>query len=210
MGADRDWIRRAEKGPGTAGGPERTRTAYFYNPAFHPYGRSWGALVVGKGCGPSPSPTPSCIPLPTPDASGVIPSLVAPSPRRLGRDRAGVLPADADADPVGERAAVGGADTDTRTDADADADAHAGADADAHAHPDATADAGAARSVASGPRSTSIGAMDDVIAITDLDGPARPADDPRAARLDGPRRRALGGAWGRTAPARPRCCPSPA
>jgi len=79
MRADRDWIRRAEKGPGTAGGPERTRTAYFYNPAFHPYGRSWGSLVVGKGCGPSPSPTPSCIPLPTPDASGVIPSLAAPT-----------------------------------------------------------------------------------------------------------------------------------
>jgi membrane peptidoglycan carboxypeptidase len=78
MTADRDWLRRAAKGPGTVGGPERTRTAYFYNGAFRPFGGSWGALV-SAGCG-SPSPSPSCIPLPTPDASGVIPSQVIPSP----------------------------------------------------------------------------------------------------------------------------------
>jgi membrane peptidoglycan carboxypeptidase len=79
MDADRNWIRRAERGPGTAGGVNRTRTAYFYNGAFRPYGASWGAVVGGEGCG-SPSPSPSCIPLPTPDESGVIPSFAEPSP----------------------------------------------------------------------------------------------------------------------------------
>ncbi len=44
--ADRDWIRRAERGPGVVGGPDRTRTSYFYNNGFKPYGSSWGALVV--------------------------------------------------------------------------------------------------------------------------------------------------------------------
>ncbi len=34
---------------------------------------------VGDGCG-EPSPSPSCFPLPTPDASGVIPSFAVPSP----------------------------------------------------------------------------------------------------------------------------------
>jgi peptidoglycan glycosyltransferase len=79
IAADQDWIRRAQRGAGTAGGPDRTRTAYFYNSQFNPYGRSWGPFVSGHGCG-SPSPSPSCIPLPTPDASGLIPSFSIPSP----------------------------------------------------------------------------------------------------------------------------------
>ncbi len=33
MQADQDWLRRAARGPGVAGGPNRTRTAYFYNGA---------------------------------------------------------------------------------------------------------------------------------------------------------------------------------
>jgi len=77
--ADQDWIRRAQRGAGTVGGPDRTRVSYFYNGQFTPYGRSWGPFVTGHGCG-SPSPTPSCIPLPTPDASGVVPSFAIPSP----------------------------------------------------------------------------------------------------------------------------------
>ena len=79
LAADEDWIRRAERGPGRAGGPDRTRTAYFYNGSFQPYGRSWGPFVTGHGCG-SPSPSPSCFPIPTPDPSGVIPSFEIPSP----------------------------------------------------------------------------------------------------------------------------------
>ncbi len=77
--ADRDWLRRAEIGTGTAGGPDRSRTSYFYNGRFQPFGASWGPLFGGEGCG-SPSPSPSCIPFPTPDASGVIPSTEIPPP----------------------------------------------------------------------------------------------------------------------------------
>ena len=82
MKANENWINRAQKGPGTRGGPNGTRTSYFYNGAYKPYGSSWGALVVGHGCG-QPTPSPSCIPLPTPDASGVIPS-VEPTPTPSG------------------------------------------------------------------------------------------------------------------------------
>jgi hypothetical protein len=31
MQADRDWLRRAARAPASSGGPDRTRTAYFYN-----------------------------------------------------------------------------------------------------------------------------------------------------------------------------------
>ena len=78
MQADQDWLRRATRGPGVAGGPNRTRTAYFYNGAFHPYGSSWGVLVGGSCGGPSPSP--SCFVVPTPDANGVTPSFAIPTP----------------------------------------------------------------------------------------------------------------------------------
>ncbi len=77
--ADRDWISRAERGPGTRGGPDNTRTAYFYNNSFNPYGRTWGVILEGEGCG-SPSPSPSCFIVPTPDPSGVVPSFAMPSP----------------------------------------------------------------------------------------------------------------------------------
>ena len=75
--ADRDWLRRAERGAGVAGGPDRTRTAYFYNGVYRPFGPSWGVLVGGK-CGPEPSPT--CFVTPTPDPSGVVPSFAIPTP----------------------------------------------------------------------------------------------------------------------------------
>ena len=78
MTADLDWLNRAKHGPGTAGGVNHTRTAYFYNGVFQPYGRSWGALVEGHGC-TAPSPSVTCYPVPTPDPSGVVPSFVVPS-----------------------------------------------------------------------------------------------------------------------------------
>jgi hypothetical protein len=76
--ADLDWIARARRGPGVSGGVNRTRTAYFYNGQFQPFGRSWGALVQGHGCG-APSPSVTCYPVPTPDASGLVPSFVVPT-----------------------------------------------------------------------------------------------------------------------------------
>jgi membrane peptidoglycan carboxypeptidase len=82
MAADRDWLARARRGPGTVGGPDGTRVSYFYNDSFNPYGRSWGPLFRGD-CG-SPEPTPSCFPIPTPDASGVVPSFAIPSPEGSG------------------------------------------------------------------------------------------------------------------------------
>jgi membrane peptidoglycan carboxypeptidase len=84
LAADRDWIRRAQRGPGTVGGPEGTRTAYFYNGAFQPFGATWGA-VVGAGCGqPTPQPVATCYVVPTPDPSGVIPSFTIPSAAASG------------------------------------------------------------------------------------------------------------------------------
>ena len=75
MKADRDWLRRAERGPGVAGGPDRNPDRLLLQRRFHPYGASWGALVAGK-CG-EPIPSPTCFPVPTPDPSGVIPSFAA-------------------------------------------------------------------------------------------------------------------------------------
>lgn len=78
MTADLDWLNRAKFGPGRAGGVNGTRTAYFYNGLFQPFGRSWGPLVEGHGC-TAPSPSVTCYPVPTPDPSGVVPSFVIPS-----------------------------------------------------------------------------------------------------------------------------------
>ena len=75
---DRDWLRRARRGPGAVGGPDRTRVTYFYNNGFNPFGRRWGP-VMGQNCA-EPTPEPSCVPLPRPDASGVIPSFELPEP----------------------------------------------------------------------------------------------------------------------------------
>jgi peptidoglycan glycosyltransferase len=81
MDANRGWLRRAERGPGVRGGPERTPTSYFYNGRFTPYGASWGPLT-GGGCA-SPSPSASIDPCvqpsgsPDPSASPWVP---CPSP----------------------------------------------------------------------------------------------------------------------------------
>lgn len=79
--ADKAWAARAAKGPGVRGS-RGTRTAYFYNGAFAPYGRTWGAPFAPKDlcpfapppCGvqptdPNPSddiPAPTMVPCPTP------------------------------------------------------------------------------------------------------------------------------------------------
>jgi membrane peptidoglycan carboxypeptidase len=83
LAADRDWIARAKRGPGVRGGPDGTRTTYFYNNGYNPYGRSWGPLLNGGGCG-TPPPSPTCFPVPTPDASGIVPSFEIPTPAESG------------------------------------------------------------------------------------------------------------------------------
>jgi membrane peptidoglycan carboxypeptidase len=57
---NRDWVARAQRGSGVAGGPERTRTTYFYETGvWNPFGKTWGAPFA---------PTELCeIPLPTPE-----------------------------------------------------------------------------------------------------------------------------------------------
>ena len=63
--ANRNWAARAAKGAGRRGGPEGTRTSYFYNNSFAPYGRSWGApFAPSAKCPIAPVKTPPpCDPL---------------------------------------------------------------------------------------------------------------------------------------------------
>jgi membrane peptidoglycan carboxypeptidase len=65
--ANADWGSRAAKGPGVRGGPEGTRTSYFYNNSFAPFGRTWGApfaptelcpIVLPPPCDPLAPPNP--------------------------------------------------------------------------------------------------------------------------------------------------------
>jgi hypothetical protein len=53
------WIKRAEKGPGVRGGPERTPTSYFYQTGgWMPFGSSWGAeMPPTEKCEPMPEET---------------------------------------------------------------------------------------------------------------------------------------------------------
>ncbi len=89
MAADQGWIKRADKGAGVRGGPKGTRTSYFYNGAFVPYGNSWGSIAGGGGCAsPSPSPSasfdPCASPLVSPDPSASVDPnatpIICPSP----------------------------------------------------------------------------------------------------------------------------------
>lgn len=66
------WLARALRGAGVAGGPERTRTSYFYeNGGWMPFGATWGAPFAPKDTceiatpTPEPFPTPSEFPFPS-------------------------------------------------------------------------------------------------------------------------------------------------
>jgi penicillin-binding protein 1A len=60
----RGWAKRAARGPGVSGGPEGTRTAYFYGGKHFPYGRTWGGIFA---------PTELCsIPPPSAEPCGFI------------------------------------------------------------------------------------------------------------------------------------------
>jgi membrane peptidoglycan carboxypeptidase len=76
--ADRAWAARAAKGTGVRGGPKGTRTTYFYNNAFAPYGRTWGAPFPPKDT--CPLAPPPCDPLASPDPSGLPPQDCIPAP----------------------------------------------------------------------------------------------------------------------------------
>ena len=58
----RGWVKRAARGTGVSGGPEGTRTTYFYGSGFYPFGRTWGGIFAPteKCTPPPPEPTP-CI-----------------------------------------------------------------------------------------------------------------------------------------------------
>jgi membrane peptidoglycan carboxypeptidase len=76
--ANANWLARAARGSGVAGGPKRTRTSYFYGGGFYPFGRTWGGGGVppSKECPLAPPPTPApCVPdfftsCPPPEPSG--------------------------------------------------------------------------------------------------------------------------------------------
>jgi len=74
-----EWAQRAAQGPGVRGGPKKTRTMYFYNLNFHPYGATWGGSF---------KPTEVCQPLvycppgngfPTPEPTDAIPCIPQPT-----------------------------------------------------------------------------------------------------------------------------------
>jgi membrane peptidoglycan carboxypeptidase len=62
--ADEEWGARAAKGAGVKGGPEGTRTSFFYNNSFAPFGRTWGApFAPTELCPVVPTTPPVCDPL---------------------------------------------------------------------------------------------------------------------------------------------------
>ena len=52
-----EWAARAAQGPGVAGGPKDTKTSYFYNNGFAPFGKTWGGAFA---------PTEVCVPVQPP------------------------------------------------------------------------------------------------------------------------------------------------
>jgi membrane peptidoglycan carboxypeptidase len=83
--SNKAWQARAAKGAGIAGGPKRSRTAYFYGGGFYPNGRSWGGqFAPTKPCPLAPPPPSVCISFdpmsPCPSIEPSPPPSVAPSP----------------------------------------------------------------------------------------------------------------------------------
>jgi peptidoglycan glycosyltransferase len=60
----RAWVKRAARGSGVSGGPEGTRTSYFYGSGFYPFGRSWGGIFApSERCEPRPPEPTRCVEL---------------------------------------------------------------------------------------------------------------------------------------------------
>ncbi|HET9345424.1 MAG TPA: transglycosylase domain-containing protein [Candidatus Limnocylindrales bacterium] len=55
---NRGWQKRAARGRGVPGGPEGTRTSYFYGSGFFPFGSSWGGVFAPTELCPIPEPEP--------------------------------------------------------------------------------------------------------------------------------------------------------
>ncbi len=57
--ADNGWARRASHGSGVGGGLKGSRTMFFYQPGFFPFGATWGGIFRPSGlCPLAPPPTP--------------------------------------------------------------------------------------------------------------------------------------------------------
>jgi membrane peptidoglycan carboxypeptidase len=83
--ANKSWGARAARGSGVRGGPRGTRTSYFYNGAFAPYGRTWGApFMPGRLC-PKYTPPVYCDPFATPDPLASPPVICIPRPTDASR-----------------------------------------------------------------------------------------------------------------------------
>ncbi len=54
------WAARAAHGVGVRGGPKGTRTSYFYDSSFTPFGRGWGGIFAPHETCTPPPPSPSC------------------------------------------------------------------------------------------------------------------------------------------------------
>ncbi len=72
------WGARAAEGPGVLGGPKATRTSYFYNGAFLPFGRSWGAPFAPVSLCTLAPPVDCGLIVPLPDPSAPLPDPSAP------------------------------------------------------------------------------------------------------------------------------------
>jgi membrane peptidoglycan carboxypeptidase len=73
--ADRNWIARAQRGPGVSGGLNGSPTSYVYDSGVLLYGASWGPLLNSDSCA---SPSPSCLASPFQEPSG--PGTAVPCP----------------------------------------------------------------------------------------------------------------------------------
>jgi membrane peptidoglycan carboxypeptidase len=68
-----EWAQRAARGAGVRGGPKGTRTMYFYNLSFHPFGATWGGKFKPTEVCTALVPCPPPVFPPTPEPSIVIP-----------------------------------------------------------------------------------------------------------------------------------------
>ena len=79
--ANAAWGARAARGPGVRGGPKATRTSYFYDGSFLPFGRTWGAPFAPVSLCPLAPPPVTCGPIvPSFDPSAPLPDPFAPPP----------------------------------------------------------------------------------------------------------------------------------